>query len=277
EVALQARYTRADGGRDIDLPIGTLLNPAYQTLNELLEAQGQPPRFSPLPDQNIPFQRAREQDTRITLRQPLYQPAIPAAARAQRELLRGAAAGREVIERRLRRDVWLAYLEWLKALRAREVLQASGEVLAENLRVNESLLANGRITEDQVLRARTEQLAVAQQLRATTDQIAQARSYVNFLLNRPLDTALEDAALPASPPPMPAAEGGARPELEQAAALGAAADQQHRAARAAQWPSLSLGVDAGTQGERWDFGPAYNFIAGSLVFSWKFFDGGANH
>ena len=122
EVALQARYTRADGGRDIDLPIGTLLNPAYQTLNELLEAQGQPPRFTPLPDQNIPFQRAREQDTRITLRQPLYQPAIPAAARAQRELLRGAAAEREVIERRLRRDVWLAYLEWLKALRAREVL-----------------------------------------------------------------------------------------------------------------------------------------------------------
>src|SRR5690606_19982825 len=148
--------------------------------------------------QIIPFQREREQDTRITLRQPLYQPAIPAAARAQRELLRGARAGREVIARRLRRDVWLGYLEWLKALRAREVLEASAEVLAENLRVNESLLANGRVTEDQVLRARTEQLAVEQQLRATTDQIGQARSYVNFLLNRPLETPLQDAQLPSA-------------------------------------------------------------------------------
>ena len=207
ELSLQARYTRADGGRQIDLPIGTLLDPAHQTLNELLQAHGQTPRFAPLPDQVIPFQRQREQDTRLTLRQPLYQPAIPAAARARHELLRGARAGREVVERRLQRDVWLGYLEWLKALRAREVLQASAQVLAENLRVNESLLANGRVTEDQVLRARTEQLALAQQLRATSDQIDQARSYVNFLLNRPLDTPLQDARLPDLPEPGGGADG----------------------------------------------------------------------
>lgn len=279
ELSLQARYTRADGGRQIDLPIGSLLNPAYQTLNELLQAHGEAPRFAPLPDQVIPFQRSREQDTRVTLRQPLYQPAIPAAARARRELLRGTRAARQVVERRLQRDVWLGYLEWLKALRAREVLQASAEVLAENLRVNESLLANGRVTEDQVLRARTEQLAVAQQLRATSDQIDQARSYVNFLLNRPLDTPLEDARLPATPVAAVAgvalASAGTRPELAQADALGAAAGEQHRAARAASRPSLSLGVDAGTQGEDWDLGPDYNYVAASLVLSWKFFDGGA--
>ncbi len=278
ELSLQARYTRSDGGRQIDLPLGTLLNPAYQTLNELLAQHGEPPRFAPLADQTVPFQREREQDTRLTLRQPLYQPAIPAAARAQRALLRGARAGHAVIERQLRRDVWLGYLEWLKALRAREVLQASLAVLDENLRVNESLHANGRVTEDQVLRARTEQLAVAQQLRATTDQIGQARSYVNFLLNRPLETPLEDAPLPAQSLRMAASQdaGAIRPELAQADALGAAASAQQQAARAALRPSLSLGVDAGTQGEDWDFGPDYNYAAASLVFSWKLFDGGAN-
>jgi outer membrane protein TolC len=41
-------------------------------------------------------------------------------------------------------------------------------------------------------------------------------------------------------------------------------------------PSLALGVDAGTQGESWQFGPGYNFATASLVLSWKFFDGGAN-
>lgn len=275
ELALQARYTRADGGREFEVPLGTLLNPAYQTLNELLEAHGEQPRFSPLPDQSIPFQREREQDTRVTLRQPLYQPAIPAAARAQREMLRGARAGEEVLKRRLRRDVWLGYLDWLKALRAREVLVATSAVLDENLRINESMLANGRVTEDQVLRARTEQLAVAQQLRDTTFQIEQARSYVNFLLNRPLDTALEDARVPQVIPAL-AVAGGLRAELEQADALGAAAGEQHRAARAALKPSLSLGIDAGSQGENWDLGPGYNYVAASVVFSWKFFDGGAN-
>jgi outer membrane protein TolC len=69
--------------------------------------------------------------------------------------------------------------------------------------------------------------------------------------------------------------GNPRPELAQADALGAAAGAQQRAARAALWPSLSLGVDAGTQGERWDFGPGYNYATASLVLSWKFFDGGA--
>jgi len=274
ELALQARYTRADGGRDFEVPLGTLLNPAYQTLNELLEAQGQPPRFSPLPDQTIPFQREREQDTRVTLRQPLYQPAIPAAANAQRELLRGARAGEEVLRRRLRRDVWLGYLDWLKALRGREVLRATAEVLDENLRINESMFSNGRVTEDQVLRARTEQLAIAQQLRENAAQADQARSYVNFLLNRPLATPLEDAGVPATD--LPTGRTAPRPELEQADAQGAAAGELHRAARATLKPSLSLGIDAGTQGKDWDLGPGYNYVSASLVLSWKFFDGGAN-
>ena len=40
EAALAARYSRSDGGRTIDLPLGDALNPAYQTLNDLLVQQG---------------------------------------------------------------------------------------------------------------------------------------------------------------------------------------------------------------------------------------------
>jgi len=281
EIALQARYTRADGGRSIDFPVGALLNPAYQTLNELLVAQGLPPRFTALPDVSIPFQREREQDTRITLRQPLYQPAIPASVRGQRELLRGSHAAEQALAAQLRRDVYLAYLNWLKARRAHSLLENSRELLDENLRVNQSLLRNGRITEDQVLRAQTEQLAVVQQIREAQNGIEQARSYVNFLLNRPLDTPLEDArdgiaAAPLSAPADLRQASDRRPELQQLDALAAAADAQRQAARAALQPSLSLGIDAGTQGESWHVGPGYNFAAASLVFNWKFFDGGAN-
>lgn len=281
EVAIQARYTRADGGREIGFPVGTLLNPAYQTLNELLVAQGQPPRFSPLPDVTIPFQREREQDTRITLRQPLYQPAIPAAVRAQDALVRGANAAELTLAATLRRDVYLAYLNWLKALRARSLLESSAVVLDENLRVNESLLRNGRVTQDQVLRAQTEQLVVKQQLREAQSNIEQSQSHVNFLLNRPLDTPLEDArdSMEAVNVPAPAQLAGAglrRPEMHQLDALAAASDAQEQVARAALRPSLSLGIDAGTQGESWNPGPGHNFASASLVFTWKFFDGGAN-
>lgn len=281
EVALQARYTRADGGRDIEFPVGTLLNPAYQTLNELLVAQGQPPRFSPLPDASIPFQREREQDTRITLRQPLYQPAILASAREKQELLRGTHAAQQTLVAQLRRDVYLSYLNWLKALRARTLLEISALVLDENLRVIESLLRNGRITQDQVLRAQTERLAMTQQLREARSAIDQARSYVNFLLNRPLDTPLEDArdtfeevSLPK--PVALASAGDRRPEMQQLDAFAAAASAQQQVAASALRPTLSLGVDVGTQGQSWSLGPGHNYATASLVLSWKFFDGGAN-
>jgi outer membrane protein TolC len=196
-----------------------------------------------------------------------------------------------VLERQLRRDVTTAYLNWLMALRARAVLEGTREVLEENLRVNDSLLRNGRVTEDQVLRARTEQLAVQQQLRESASAIDQARNYVNFLLNRPLDTPLEDARIPAFEREAGAtgeANGASqstrelllgaqqRPEFEQAAAQVAAARAQEQVARAALGPSLALAFDAGTQGESYRFGEGNNFSSASLVFSWKFFDGGAN-
>jgi hypothetical protein len=95
EVTLSARYTRADGGRQFTVPVSQLLNPAYQTLNELLVAGGGTPRFTPLADQSFPLQQPREQDTRVTLRQPLYAPAIPASAAAARAArARRTTAGR---------------------------------------------------------------------------------------------------------------------------------------------------------------------------------------
>jgi outer membrane protein len=133
-----------------------------------------------------------------------------------------------------------------------------------------------------VLRARAERLASDQQLREAGSAITQARSYVNFLLNRPLDTPLEDAS-PGDDVGRATDLGEARrtalrerAELAQLDALGRAADAQQRAAQAALGPQLALGVDAGTQGEQYRLGSGYNFIAASLVLSWKFFDGGAN-
>ncbi len=283
ELAVNARYTVASGGRDIEFPVGQLLNPAYQTLNQLLAAQGQAPRFGSLTDQRFPLQRPLEQDTRITLRQPLYQPAIPAAVSAQRELLGSQQYARIALAHQLRRDVVLAYAGYLKAMRAAEIVASGSALLQENLRVTESLYRNGRITQDQLLRAQAERLAATQQQREADGAISQARSYVNFLLNRPLDTALQDAW----PTPMDPTHSvtldalrtdalAQRSELAQLDALGRAADAQVRATQANRGPQLALGVDAGIQGEQYRVGSGEQFIAASLVLSWKFFDGGAN-
>src|SRR5262245_46140823 len=56
EVTFAARYTRAEGGREIDVPLGSLLNPIYSSLNDLLAAQGRTGSFPTIGDQTINFQ-----------------------------------------------------------------------------------------------------------------------------------------------------------------------------------------------------------------------------
>ncbi|MDY6947662.1 MAG: TolC family protein [Pseudomonadota bacterium] len=283
QLAFEARYTRADGGRVIDIPIGTALNPVYSTLNDMLVAQGQPARFPQIADTSIPFLRSEEQDTRVTFRQPLYAPAIPAAVRAQRALLDASSFNRMAIARALRRDITVAYVDWLKARSSVEIVAASEALLQENLRVNESLFGNGKITEDLVLRAKAELLDVEQQKREAQNLARQAQSYFNFLLNRQLQADIE-----ATSPPNHAAAGEAaleqlwstaldrRPELAQVEHLRRASEEQVRIARKQKWPTLSLGVDAGTQGEEYRFGEGYNFGTASLIFTWRLFDGGGD-
>lgn len=282
EAEFAARYTRAEGGRLIELPLAALLNPAYSTLNELLAASGRPAGFPQIEDRSFGLIREKEQDTRITLRQPLYAPAIPAAVRAQRALLEGSEYARLAFARRLKRDITVAYLGWLQASKTVDIVDSSRALLAENLRVNDSLFRNGRITEDQVLRARAELLAVEQQLREARNGQAQARSYLNFLLNRDLDTALESAE-PADEVERTAYDLAQlranaldnRPELAQLDRLVAASRAQVELARAARQPTLALGADAGTQGERYEFGRGRNFATVSLLLNWTLFDGGA--
>jgi outer membrane protein TolC len=282
EAALQARYTRAEGGRVIELPLGDALNPAYQTLNDLLVAQGQQPQFPVVQNEVIPFLREREQDTRVTLRMPLIAPAIPAAVRAQRELLGASEYARSAVARRLKRDITVGYLDWLSAMRTRGIVDASVALLNENLRVNDSLHRNGKITQDQVLRARAELLAVTQQLREAQNGARMAQSYLNFLLNRPLDTALEEADVTADVSATTRALADLRtaalenrPELEQLRHVARATEAQVGIARADRWPTLSLGADGGIQGEEYQFGRGSNFATVSLLLNWTFFDGGA--
>jgi outer membrane protein TolC len=283
EVSLQARYSRSEGGREIDLPLGTALNPVYSTLNDLLAAQGQPAQFPQVSNESILFLREREQDTRLVVRQPLYAPAISAAVRAQRALLGASNYQRMAFARTLRRDITLAYVDWLKARSSTEIVAASSLLLQENLRVNESLFRNGKITEDQVLRAKAEMLDVEQQQRDAANLTTQARSYFNFLLNRNLLESIE-----ATTPPNTLEQRDAaleqlwtdalqrRPEVGQVEQLKQASGEQVAVARKSRWPSLSFGLDAGTQGEEYRTGSGYNFGTASLLFTWKLFDGGGD-
>lgn len=278
---LVARYSQADGGRSIDIPVGDLLNPVYGTLNDLLGA----PRFPTLANESIPLLRSREQETKLRLVQPLYRPEIARGVEAARAGVAGREAALQAFRRELRLEVERAYYRWLQARAAVAVLAGAQALVDEALRVNRSLAANGAATDDAVLRATAEVMAVRQQAAAAAADADLAQSWFNFLLNRtpdapidpPADPELADlaGAIRATAAGAPDA-AGAREELAAAGAAVRAATAAERAARAAARPSLSLAVESGLQGESYRLGSDNRFTQASLVAEWNLFDGREN-
>ena len=287
---LDARYSRAGGGRTISFPVGDLLNPVYATLNDLTAQQA----FPQIQNEEINFLRPREQETRIRILQPLYQPALMHNLRLERGLLEAKKAEVEVFRSTLIRDVRVAYYTYQKAADAVQVYTAALELVRENERVNKRLFENDKITEDGVFRAQTEVLAVLQELAEAEKERGLARSYFNFLLNRDLDEPIEEAEWPL----LTSQETGAqllpasllldeyasfypealeqRKEIRQLEASIQAAKHAQAIARSALLPGISLALDVGLQGTRYGIGEDQSFYMASVVLSWNLFSGFQN-
>jgi len=285
------RYTRADGGRTIDFPIGNLLNPVYASLNQIAGAA----RFPTVQNQEIDFQRTREQDTSVTFTQPLYDPRITAGRAAAQLQYEAAAAGRVALAGRIERDMREAYYKWLQSRVQIGILEVTLELASENRRVNDSLFRNGKITRDLVFRAEADELEVQQSQLGARNTERLAQSYVNLLRNaafdRPLPvTAVENADIESlrsglgARAAQPAMELHAlqntavehRSELAQLDAVQAAAAASERLARAAFKPKLAFALDVGTQGESYGFSSDDRYLLASLVLKFNLFAGGAD-
>ena len=286
-----ARYSAADGGRQIEIPVGDLLNPVYATLNQLTGQQ----RFPSVANQKIPFLLHREQDTKLSLTQPLYDSRIAAARDASASQYDAARAARTALAGRIERDLRTAYYRWLEARARRGILDATLELARANRRVNDSLYQNGKITRDLVYRAEADVLEVEQTRLAADNGVRLAQSYVNLIRNAPFDrplplAAVDDADLErlrralarriGAPALVAEALADAavehRAELKQLDATVAAAAAGERLARAAMKPQLALAVDAGTTGERYGLSSDDRYVLASLVLRFNLFAGGGD-
>lgn len=185
KLGLNARYTVAEGGRQLNFPVGDLLNPVYQTLNAMTANSQNPTNFPTIDNQQISLLRDREQDTRLTVSTPLYVPQLAPQLALRSALKDAATAGREVVARGLVRDTKNAYYGLSQAQARIGILESSQRTLAENERITEALLRAGKSTRDQVLRAQAERIAIEQSLLQARNGVAQARRYLNLLRNAP--------------------------------------------------------------------------------------------
>lgn len=282
-LSLQARASVSEGGRTIDFPAGDLLNPVYATLNAQAVQAGQAPQFPTVQNQSIPLLRPTEQDTRLVVRGPIYEPALNKQILAQGEALAAQQATQLQVQEELVRDMKTAYWQYAQANARIEVLEASERTLKENVRINSVRYKAGETTLDAPKRAEAEALEIRVALREARTQALLAREYFNLLRHAPNDSAVElppHSMEPATLSPLvrsltPAeTASGPAPALTRLERGLAAQRAQLEASKATYKPTLGYSLEGGYQGRDYSNGPDSGFATASVVLNWTLADGG---
>jgi outer membrane protein TolC len=257
EINFITNYTLAVGGRKIDFPVGTLLNPVYNTLNELTESQ----QFHTVNDQSINFLPNNFYDVKFRITQPILRPEIKYNKWIKEEEVNMSELQTNETTRDLIRDVKTAYLKWMQAKEVINIFDQGLSLLEENKRITESLLKNGQAIPSALMRIESEiNLVNAQQNKARTD-LTNAASYFNFLLNQPASTPIINDTIETTPEIPVIANVTSREELQQIKsgehmqALALTLEQKHFA------PKLGAQVDIGSQAFGADWG---GYVLGGL-------------
>jgi len=257
DVSLVSDYTIASGGRTLNFPIGDLLNPVYASLNQLNGNNAFPTNLANVNEQFLPD---NFHDTRLSVAQPLFNTDIYFGYRAQRAMVSVQEAKLDAYRNELAKEVKVAYYQYIQSEYLIDILDENKKLVEELVRLNERLVDNGIATVDAVYRARFEASRIESEQAAAVQQNETARSYFNFLLNRPLSSEIQydpDESIPLEAESdlqeytILALEG--RAELHQLQ-FGIDAQQELvRLASGSRLPKASVGILAGYQGLDYQF------------------------
>jgi outer membrane protein len=181
-VNLSANYTVAAGGRVIEFPIGDLLNGAYSTLNRLTASQN----FPQLENQKILLAPNNFYDVKVRTTYPIFNTDIKHNQTIKSKEIALYEADIKIYENELASDIRKAYFNYCTAVEAKQIYASAAGLVAQNLKVNQSLVTNGKGLIANVLRAESEIENVAAKSVEAENQRLNAKAYFNFLINEKL-------------------------------------------------------------------------------------------
>jgi outer membrane protein len=276
-IGINARYSRAGGGRTIDIPVGDLVNPIYTGLNSIVGQQLYPTN---IPNQSVNFLREKEHETKLSVVQPIFKPEIYFNYKIKSNLAELQQAERDAYARELVKEIKTAYYNVLKTNEVLILFNETLKLVDENLRVSNSLYKNDKVTKDVIYRAEAEKSAILESIEEAKKNYDLARFYFNFLLNKPLDTKIELASIDQSTMDNDNLDEDIfnsaianREELFQLDAAIKASSNNKKLSTSGYYPGLVLAVDYGFQGEEYKFTKEDDFWMASLVFQWNLFNG----
>jgi len=156
------------------------------------------------------------------------------------------------------------------------------ELVDENIRINESLVKNDKLTIDAVYRSKSEKDKLMQQMAEAEKMNNVAKAYFNFLINRDLTSEIDvfDKHFEA----IETVEIGQakehakanREELKLLDSYGTVQDYMIKVNKGGRLPTLALVADYGIQGEEYKFTDEDDYATASLVLRWDIFKGFQN-
>ncbi|MGD0583228.1 MAG: TolC family protein [Bacteroidales bacterium] len=277
-LSFNARYTAAYGGRVVTFPSGELLNPVYQTLNKILNQA----IFPQVEDVQINFLRPTEQETKISLVQPVFNTDIYYNSKIRKEMTGYQEADMNQYKRELVAEIKKAYYNLSMTDGIVTMLHETRNLLTENVRVNQKLAENDKITRDILYRSQAELGKFDQDLQEAEKDRIVACAYFNFLLNKPL----EDSVIIRQPLTFPKIADitgdfknsalSNREEIKKLEQYNNITDLNIKMNQAGKLPDMFIAVDYGFQGEQYEFNKDSEYAEASAILRWNLFKGFQN-
>jgi outer membrane protein TolC len=272
-VSLNGSYTKAEGGRTIDIPIGDMLNPVYNTLNQITNSNA----FPTLENQSVLINPDNFYDAKIHTTMPLLNFEIIYNKRIKNQQTSLQKIELEIYQRELVKDIKIAYYKYLQSLEGIKIYEDALKLVTENQRVNHSLFKNDKINRTAVLRSDNEVIRIAANLETAKQVSNNARAYFNFLLNQKLDTQIVvDENNENLPDALVEENTQNREELKKLGQVKEINDNVSKLTKSHWLPTLSGFADFGFQDFDFEVNKDSRYYFAGLSLEWNIFSGNKN-
>lgn len=271
-VSLNGSYTKAEGGRTIDIPIGDLMNPVYSTLNQMTNSNA----FPTLQNQSVLINPDNFYDVKIHTTMPLLNFEIIYNKRIKNQQTSLQKIELEIYKRELVKDIKIAYYKYLQSKEGIKIYEDALVLVKENQRVNQSLFKNDKINRTAVLRSDNEVIRIQANLETAKQTSKNAQSYFNFLLNEKLDSPIETDANETLPSDLVADNTPNKEELKKLDQVKELNETVGKLTQSHWFPTLSGFADFGFQDFDFEVNKDSRYYFAGLGLQWNIFSGNKN-
>ena len=269
-ISLLADYTSGNGGRSIAIPVGDLLNPVYQSLNQITQSDN----FPQIENVEQNFFPRDFYDTRIRTSIPLVNTdlLINKEIEGQKVMLKQYEV--EVYRRELVEDIKTAYYNLKAAEDGVKIFESALMLVEKNVQINRSLVDNGKGLHANLLRSKSEAERVKADLNSARNKVVNARKYFNFLLNRDFETQVNTAASENLPEVLDTAvTTGRREEVQMLQTVRELNESAMRMSKLNRLPKVNAFMDLGSQSEGWRYNSDSKYYLVGVQLSLPIFQG----